>query len=66
MTAKAGASSQSALQWGQGQVVVWSFRAPAAGQLNSIQTELGDAAGRVQFVHGIEGLYNWIKFYFGI
>ena len=46
------------------QMVVWSLRAPSTAQLRRVADAVGlDAASRVQFVHGVEGLYRWAQFY---
>lgn len=56
---------QSALSSGQGQVVVWSLREPTLRQLQIVYQAIGQQAGRVQFVHGVEGLFRWMQLYFG-
>ena len=51
---------------GQGQAVVWTLREPSAAELLRVQHEVGpDVFRQVQFVHGVEGLYNWIVIFFG-
>lgn len=50
---------------GRGQVVVWSLREPTIQQLRRVTLAIGSIASEVQFVHGIDGLWNWAKFYFG-
>ncbi len=49
----------------KGQVVVWTLREPTLRQLQLVHTHLGALAARTQFVHGVEGLYRWLRFYFG-
>ncbi len=54
---------QAGLATGQ-QMVIWSLRAPSTAQLKSVADAVGlDAASRVQFVHGFEGLYRWAQFF---
>jgi len=56
--------AQEMIKTGQ-QAVIWSLRAPSAQQLDLAAKEMGPVTfNQVQFVHGIDGLYNWIKFYF--
>jgi hypothetical protein len=47
------------------QVVIWTLKEPAAWQVGNAINALGDLAPQVQFVHGIEGLWNYLEFYFG-
>jgi RHS repeat-associated protein len=49
---------------GEGQVVVWSLRAPGPAQLNAILRAAGAAAQEVQFVDGIAGLFRWAELFF--
>jgi hypothetical protein len=57
---------EAAAAHGQGQIVLWTLRAPATSQVNLVTQKLGDAtASRVQFVHGIDGLFQWARLYFG-
>lgn len=48
----------------QGQVVVWTLKEPTQAQVRLVTTQIGNS--QVQFVHGVEGLYNWIRLYFGV
>jgi hypothetical protein len=51
---------------GQGQIVVWSARAPSVASLNRLQERLGQPLySQVQIVDGLWGLQQWIKLYFG-
>ena len=56
---------QAAAAAAEGQVVLWTLRPPSVGQVKLVLDHLGQSAARVQFVHGIEGLYRWLLFYFG-
>ena len=55
----------AAVQTGQGQVVLWSLREPPIVAVEEALIALGPNAARVQFVHGVEGLYKWMQFFFG-
>jgi RHS repeat-associated protein len=48
----------------QGQVVVWTLKEPTMAQVRLVLAQTNNA--QVQFVHGVEGLYNWIHLYFGV
>ena len=50
----------------QGQVVIWTYKEPTLAELQLLYQQLGAQAARVQVVHGLQGLYNWIQFYFRI
>lgn len=55
------------VQTGQGQAVVWSLRAPTSAQLSLIKAQVAPHIfQQVQFVHGVDGLYQWLKLYFGV
>jgi hypothetical protein len=46
------------------QVVVWTLRPPSIAQIRTVITALGDKASQVQFVEGVQGLYDYLVFYF--
>jgi RHS repeat-associated protein len=50
---------------GRGQVVIWSYSEPTQATLRFVLRHLGPLAPKVQFVHGVEGLYAYLKLYFG-
>jgi RHS repeat-associated protein len=54
----------AAVNSNQGQVVVWTLKEPTLAQVRLVLAQTNNA--QVQFVHGVEGLYNWIYLYFGI
>lgn len=50
----------------EAQVVLWTYKEPALVALRRLNESLGPGvASRVQIVHGVHGLYHWIRFYFG-
>jgi len=51
-------------QFGGGQTVVWTFRAPTVEALQRVYNELGHLAPHTQFVHGVGGLWQWAQFFF--
>jgi hypothetical protein len=48
------------------QVVVWTLRSPGIQQVQNAYTALGDIATKVQFVDGVEGLWKFLSFYYGV
>jgi RHS repeat-associated protein len=49
------------------QPVVWTLKEPSNADLNRIYQAVGPAAfNQTQFLHGVEGLYYWMKLYFGV
>jgi len=51
----------------KGQAVVWSLQRPDVSQLNRIQSTAGTQVyNKVQFVDGIEGLQNYLRFFFDL
>lgn len=51
--------------YGEGQMVVWTYRLPSIADLKRLQDALGpDVFSQVQFVDGITGLGKWIQLYF--
>jgi RHS repeat-associated protein len=50
---------------GRAQAVVWSYKEPTQAAMRDVLSALGPAASRVQFVHGVEGLYRYLVLYFG-
>ena len=48
------------------QVVVWTLKSPTVQQVQNVYNALGSLATQVQFVDGVEGLYKYLEFYFGI
>ena len=52
------------VQWGQGQVVVWSYKEATLSEISAVTEAIGANASKVQFVSGVEGLYRWIELYF--
>ncbi|WNO11572.1 putative Ig domain-containing protein [Teredinibacter sp. KSP-S5-2] len=56
---------QTSLSAGNGaQVVLFTFRAPSAAQMNLLLTQLGPQAGAIQHVSGLWGLVQWARFFF--
>ena len=48
------------------QAAVWTVREPTVAQLTRLQLEAGpEVFNQVQFIHSIEGLYQWICLFFG-
>lgn len=45
------------------QVVVWTLKEPTMAQVRLVLAQTNNA--QIQFVHGVEGLYNWTRLYFG-
>jgi len=55
------------VSYGQGRSVIWTLREPTVAQLTRIQQAVGPVIfNQVQFVHSIDGLYNWIQLFFNI
>ncbi|HEX9800126.1 MAG TPA: RHS repeat-associated core domain-containing protein [Thermoanaerobaculia bacterium] len=48
----------------EGEAVVWTYAEPTLRQLRLVHAALGANAARVQFVHGLSGLYKWVQLYF--
>lgn len=46
------------------QVVLWTYKAPAAAEMSLLLSQLGPHASSVQMVHGLMGLTNWARFFF--
>lgn len=57
--------ARQALATGEGEVIVWSLREPVVRQLNLAREALGSDAGRVRFIHGVQGLWTWMVEFFG-
>jgi len=57
--------AQSSVAAAEAQTVIWTFKEPTLRELNLVTKELGTAANRVQFVHGVEGLLRYIDHFFG-
>ncbi len=52
---------------GRGQAVVWSLREPTLATLSRIEAAVGSQIfNEVVFVHGVPGLYQYLKLYFRI
>ena len=56
----------SALEAGEGQVVVWAMRLPTPQQVALVARELGENASRVQFVYGIDAWIEWTRRFVGM
>jgi hypothetical protein len=49
------------------QAVVWTMKEPTMTEVQLIQKSIGPTTfGQVQFVHEVEGLFQWIQLYFGL
>jgi hypothetical protein len=48
------------------QVVVWSLKEPTVRQVTTVLNTIGAESNNVQFVHGVDGLYQYLEFYFRI
>ncbi len=46
------------------QIVLFTFRAPTAAQMNLLLQQLGPQAGLIQNVSGLWGLVQWARFFF--
>ncbi len=57
---------EAAAAHGEGQIVLWTLRAPTAEQVSLVAKNLGANATRVQFVNSVEGLFQWARIYFGL
>lgn len=72
MPARAGAAltrlvgqMRTAISAGEGaQVVLFTFRAPSAAQMNLLLSQLGAEASAIQHVSGLWGLVQWARFFF--
>ncbi|MEO5959064.1 MAG: RHS repeat-associated core domain-containing protein, partial [Opitutaceae bacterium] len=51
---------------GQGQVVLWTFKEPTVAEVERLYAQMGAQAAQVQLIHGMEGLYKWVQFFFKI
>ena len=51
----------------EAQIVLWTYKEPALAAIRRLYDALGpQVADRVQFVHGVHGLYHWTRFFFGL
>ena len=57
---------QASISAGEGQTVIWSLKEPTLQEIRFVMRELGNSASSVQFVDGVEGLFNYIRLYFGL
>jgi hypothetical protein len=46
------------------QVVVWSLRQPSLTQVRAVVNALGAQASQVQFVDGVQGLFQYLQLYY--
>jgi RHS repeat-associated protein len=56
---------RAAIATGRGEVALWAMRAPTSAQQELLKKELGNDAHRVRLIHGIEGLWEFLKQVFG-
>ncbi|MBK8039293.1 MAG: hypothetical protein IPK22_19490 [Verrucomicrobiaceae bacterium] len=56
---------QTAVAVGEGKIVLFTFKEPAAAELALVVESLGiNTANSIQFVHGFRGLVQWFRLYF--
>ena len=55
--------AQSSVAAGQAQTVVWTLKEPSIKELQLVTSQLGSTANSVQFVNGVNGLFDYLQFY---
>ncbi len=58
--------AQSSVAVGKAQTVIWTLKEPTLQEVQLVTRQLGEAASKVQFVHGVDGLLQYIALYFGL